>query len=60
MTNSEQQVERQDALLEETVHVFHQRFDIEHAFPPGKRPERKKGLLRRIFNWFKRGNKHGK
>ncbi len=52
MTNSEQQDKRKDALLEETIDAFHERFDIEHAFPPGDRPSRKKGFLNRLFNWF--------
>lgn len=50
---STHQDKRQDFLLEDTAKQFIHRFDIEHAFPPGDRPKRKVGLLKRIFSWFK-------
>ena len=44
---------RQDFLLEDTAKQFIHRFDIEHAFPPGERPKRKVGFLKRMFSWLK-------
>lgn len=46
---------RKDFLLEETAKEFIKRFDIEHAFPPGHRPKRKKGMMKRIFDWCFKG-----
>lgn len=48
-------VNRKDFLLEETANQFIKRFDIEHAFPPGDRPKRKRGILKRMFGWMRKG-----
>lgn len=53
-TNTPQDI-RKDFLLEETTNQFIQRFDIEHAFPPGDRPKRKRGIFKRMFDWMRKG-----